>query len=268
MIGLFKYTFSGSGGSQDLQSVCDIGNNTVTGIILNGNGLTVINPVTGGNSQNISFQQNQFNEPGTGFNMIISYPSLTANRVIDYQDGDGTLAFLSDVTTGDLQAVTTVGNITTNDIYCNDIYIADIANGGYLGIHCGDGTLEISDPGSDNRSWLFDYSLLTPSVRRAYILQDRDGTLAMLDDIPSGMTQHRNYTHAVTVGATSITVSTTRKPTYVGGITPKNLETAANFYNTLGFSIAYGAGNFTVTFYLASGVIGTTWNFDYLIAFT
>ncbi len=257
----------GGGVSGDLQSVCDIGSNTNTGIQLNGNGLTVSNPVTGGANQFISFQENQYNQPSTGFNLIVTYPPiLSADQVIQYQDGSGFLAFLSDVSTGNLQAVTDNGYNTTNDIQCNTIQIIDVANGGYAIFSCQDGALNYNDTGAV-RSFNLDYSGLTPATLRTYSLPNRDGTLALLSDIPAVSIEHRNYTAPITVGAATLVIITTGNPTYVGGITPKNAETAANFYNTLGYSIAYGTGRFTITFYIGTGVIGTTWDFDCLISF-
>jgi len=266
MIGLFKYTFSGSGGSQDLQSVTDIGNSTSDGIICIGNPLVSINPgVSEITIGNLEITWNDFG--GNTTTLSATYP-IKADRVILLQDGDGTLAFLTDIPSSqDLQAVTDVGNITTHNILCNTIQVINIPNGGYASISCGDSTFNYSDPGAD-RNFVFDYSLVTTGIIRSYNLPDKNGTIALLDDIPSGVTSKANYTNAISVGTSTLIVPTPHNPTYVGGITPKNADTAANFYNTLGFSIAYGVGRFTITFYIGTGVIGTTWDFDYLISFT
>lgn len=54
-------------------------------------------------------------------NLFINPAGLTDFRAVDFQDRDGTVAYLDDITTPTLQQVTDAGNETTNDIKANKL---------------------------------------------------------------------------------------------------------------------------------------------------
>jgi hypothetical protein len=183
---------TGGGGTPKLQEVTDAGNVTTNPILLEDTGLQV----EIGSSAGFPYFKMLNIESGQA--TLFDNSDNTDSRYAKFQDKNGTLAYMDDVTTPTLQEVTDEGNETTNDIKVNSLDLWDNANGDYANINVNDkqflfNTHLETNVGVFAPEGIYFGENAVAAIRsndlttnRVFKLQDQSGTLALLSDIPSG----------------------------------------------------------------------------------
>ena len=191
--------------------------------------------------------------------------TITADRVYTFQDASGTVAFLSDipvVTTPDLQAVLTAGNISQIDAKVGGIFLYNnfAPSGlGYVSItgeknrfnfynnvgsyyaNIAQNTLSLIDSVVPSRQFAIQKPATIAATRIA-TFQDASGTIAYLSDIPvlTGFVPYTGATQTVNLGAQNLY---TTGNVGIGTVTPaKKLDVNGDILVN-GITIGRGGGN-------------------------
>lgn len=152
-------TLSKTTKAPDLQAVTDVDNETTNDIRsssggglsrLSSNGDGLFLSSTNNHIQIISASSILRSRNNTAFNVDLTYPAATSNRVITLPDATGTVALLSDVTPAqDLQDVTDEGATTTNNITINNAGQGTINLGSASGVASNGNSIFLSNGASN-----------------------------------------------------------------------------------------------------------------------
>ena len=189
---------TGGGGTPTLQQVTDEGNTTTNPIIFDDSvGLqTEIGTMDGGSG----FYFNLLNV-GNNFKQFLANADNTDERIANFPDKSGTIAFLDDITTPTLQEVTTEGNETSNAIIVTD----NVEN--KITLQSNGLNFEDLDEGGTT---LLRF-LNTSTVDQEIEVRGLSGTMALLSDIPSG---GGGIPHATASGTDTYTATITGVASY------------------------------------------------------
>ncbi len=245
---------TGGGGTPTLQEVTDEGNTTTNSIIFDDSvGLqTEIGTMDGGSG----FYFNLLNI-GNNFKQFLANADNTDERIANFPDKSGTIAFLDDITIPTLQEVTDEGNTTTNDVKVNSLglYSNDVVDYGYLswtddlGLSFKNHTTQEVfnvDKNSNSLSFINDNDFKAKiqsaiSDNRFYQLPDADGTFALTTDIPASS----GIPHATAAGTDTYTATITGVAAYNDAdaflirFTNGNTSSATLNINSLGAKTLY-----------------------------
>lgn len=225
------------------------------------NTLTLIDPI-------VTSRQFQINTPS----------GITANRTATFQNASGTIAYLSDITSLNLNQVLTNGNESLLNAKIGQLYLWDNPNNQYSTIRITDSAFIIEgiqgitgpllqiEPGilnlkaSGNFIGSFILSGLTDN--RNYALPNKSGTIALTSDIPTTT----NYGLATQLANSTPIVNTTTKSTLNGSSYAGTLSVPANGFSVGDSFNAYMMGHIsnnnnvglTITIETVAGVVLAT----------
>jgi len=231
---------TGGGGTPTLQEVTDEGNTTTNSIIFDDSvGLqTEIGTMDGGSG----FYFNLLNV-GNNFKQFLANADNTDERIANFPDKSGTVAFLDDITIPTLQEVTDEGNVSSNDIQ-----VTLGSSSSFLrsdSIKVDDGTPNnIIVTGNRilfNKTNPLELTTPTFTAPRTQTFQNASGTLALLSDIPTG----GGIPHATAAGTDTYTATITGVAAYNDAdaflirFTNGNTSSATLNINSLGAKTLY-----------------------------
>lgn len=159
--------------------------------------------------------------------------SIESNHTATFQNTSGTVAYLDDILTLNLDRVLDNGNSSLQSAYIGDIYLFDTSNDayGYISSNseqisffnsnnllCGSfnhGSISIDDPSSP---FVMNLTVIPLSNSRSVALPDKTGTVALLSDIPTIPASNNYGLFAQTGNSTPISGTTTETTLINGGV--------------------------------------------------
>ena len=155
--------------------------------------LIQISDISGANPLQTTIYNNSMHVNNSGFQLTFNYPTLTTNRIIDWQDAPGTVAFLSDIAGAqDLDGVLGVGNISDLNLIIQNGAATAIATHGQTFLKVDDVTNSISSTffkdaiDFEKNGFIGGFVAPNWTGNRVLTLPDKTGTLAVLSDITGG----------------------------------------------------------------------------------
>ena len=193
---LVSFVLSAESTIPTLQEVTDEGNTTTNPIIFEDSVglLTEIGTMDGGSG----FYFNLLNV-GNNFKQFLANADNTDERIANFPDKNGTIAFLDDITIPTLQQVTDAGNETDNSIISKDgdykgiltPFGVKIENADFFDSNFLDNRGMVRQSNLGYQEFIFD----NVTINGLITIPNASGTLALLSDIPPLSTVYQNEIH-------------------------------------------------------------------------